>query len=526
MKKFGLVLLLLLGACTPKIEPVTRKTVEELKILLENYSADEFAQEVSTAYSLFPIAFADSNNDSKGDLQGIIAHLDYLNDNDPSTNTDLGVDAVWFNPLHPSDSYHKYDVKDYKAIDPTFGTLDDFKTLVTEMHNRGIKIIMDMVFNHTALNNTWFQQGVAGKVPFDEYYMMFSKRDATQYTKSSAWYGTNSKIYYAGFWSGMPDLNAENEAVRDELRSVLDFWMELGVDGFRFDAAPWVYSVDEYPIGTNILAKNQQFWMEMKEYIKSKGKNTYMVGEVWLGALQSANYASGFDSLFNFDLALGITSAVNNGFSNNFLSSYLNGLKIYKLRTDNYLDAIFLSNHDQNRIMSVLSGDIDKAKLAANILFTLPGIPYVYYGEELGMKGMKPDENIREPFVWTNGTNPPMADWVSSQYNRDTPTYEQQVNDPDSMFSTYRTLVALRKNSEVLRFGDIQSLGIVSYKMIGFSRTYNGKTWIILHNIAEQDQQFYTLDTPATIIYKHKNVSLDQMKITLEPQSTVILEVN
>ena len=526
MKKLVLVFLLLLTACAPKQPTTNRKTIAELQVLLKGYTADAFAQDVSTAYSLFPIAFADSNNDSKGDLQGVISKLDYLNDNNPATATDLGIDAVWFNPIYPSDTYHKYDIKNYKDIDPTFGTLDDFKALVAGMHERGIKIILDMVFNHTALNHPWFQQGIAGTKPYDKYYMIFTKRDATLYTKSSAWYGINSRIYYAGFWSGMPDLNAENEAVRAELRSVIDFWMDLGVDGFRFDAAPWVYSVDEYPIGTNVLEKNQQFWMEMKEYIKSKGKNTYMVGEVWLGAQQAANYASGFDSVFNFDLALGLLNAVNDGSSTNFLSQYLNGMKIYDMKTDNYLDAIFLSNHDQNRVMSVLSGDIDKAKLAANILFTLPGIPYVYYGEELGMMGQKPDENIREPFVWTTGTNPPMADWEVSKYNKDTPTYEQQVNDPNSMFNMYRTLIALRKNSEILRYGDLKSLDIISYKLIGFSRSYNGKTWIILHNIALRDQQTFTLPSASAIVYQHKDVTLDGLKVTLGPQSSVIFEVN
>jgi alpha-amylase len=526
MKKLLLIVLLLLSACTPKVEPSNRKTIEELQVLLKDYTVDAWAQEVSTAYSLFPIAFADSSNDSKGDLQGVISKLDYLNDNDPLTDTDLGIDAVWFNPIFPSDTYHKYDVKDYKAIDPNFGTLDDFKALVAGMHERGIKIVLDMVFNHTALNHPWFQQGIAGKEPFEKYYMIFSKRDATQYTKSSAWYGVNSKIYYGGFWSGMPDLNADNDAVRDELKSVLDFWMDLGVDGFRFDAAPWVYSIDEYPIGTRILQLNQQFWMEMKEYVKSKGKNTYLVGEVWLMASQAANYASSFDSVFNFDLAAGLVNAVNNGSSTNLLSAYLNGIKIFEQKTDHYLDAIFLSNHDQNRVMSVLMGDINKAKLAANILFTLPGTPYVYYGEELGMQGMKPDENIREPFVWTTGTNPPMADWVSTKYNKDTPTYEQQVNDPNSMFTTYRTLIALRKNSDVLRFGDIQSLDILSYKLIGFSRSYNGKTWIILHNIALRDEQVYTLASPATIIHQNRTVTIDNLTVTLGPQSSIILEVN
>jgi glycosidase len=524
MKKFGLVLLLLLSACTPKVEPVTRKTVDELEILLKDANADSFTQSVSTAYSLFPIAFADSNGDNKGDLQGIISKLDYLNDNDPSTTTDLGIDAVWMNPIYPSDTYHKYDINDYKAIDKDFGTMDDFKMLLSEAHKRGIKIILDMVFNHTSDTNPWFMKGISGTSPYDEYYMIKTKIKMSDYPANTGWYGKNSRMYFAGFWSEMPDLNAESELLRTELKGVLDFWMDLGVDGFRFDAVTQVYAMNEYPTGTPILALSKQFWMEMKQYIETKNKDVYTVGEAWVGANLASSYAPGFDSLFNFDLALGIVTVVKNGSSSNLMDNYLNGQNVFESKTDNYVDAIFLTNHDQNRIMSEVSGDTDKAKLAANILFTLPGIPFVYYGEELGMAGMKPDEHIRETFVWNKTINPPMADWVYNQYNKSTPTYEQQVTDPDSMFQVYRTLIELRKNSEVLRFGDIQKINS-SYQFLAYSRSYNGKTWIILHNVSGLSQVF-TLSSEGTIIYTHKEVSVNLTEATLGPRSTLIFEVN
>jgi len=524
MKKTLVVFLLLLSACTPKIDPVTRKTVEELEVLLKEADASDFSQAVSTAYSLFPIAFADSNGDNKGDLQGVISKLDYLNDNDPSTTTDLGIDAVWFNPIYPSDTYHKYDINDYKAIDKDFGTMDDFKQLIAEAHNRGIRIILDMVFNHSSDTNPWFTQGIAGKSPFDEYYMIKTKIKMSDYPSNQGWYGKNSRMYFAGFWNEMPDLNAESDLVRTELKGVLDFWMALGVDGFRFDAVTQVYALNEYPKGTQLLALSKQYWMEMKEYIESKDKTVYTVGEAWVGANLAASYAAGFDSLFNFDLAVGILTAVKNGSSANFIDNYLNGQNVFETKTDHYVDAIFLTNHDQNRIMSEVSGDKAKAKLAANLLFTLPGIPFVYYGEELGMSGIKPDEHIREPFVWNNSTQPPMADWVSNQYNKDTPTYEEQVSDPDSMFQLYRALIALRKSSEVLRFGDLKKIES-SYKFVAFSRTYNNKTWLVIHNVSASEQQF-TLPQSGTVVYTHKTVTLNGSQATFAPQSTLIIEVN
>jgi alpha-amylase len=524
MKKLGLVFLLLLSACTPKVEPVTRKTVDELEVLLKDADAESFTQDVSTAYSLFPIAFADSNGDRKGDLQGIISKLDYLNDNDPSTTTDLGIDAVWMNPIYPSDTYHKYDINDYKAIDKDFGTMDDFKMLLSEAHKRGIKIILDMVFNHSSDTNPWFMQGIAGKSPYDEYYMIKTKIKMSDYPGNAGWYGKNSRMYFAGFWSEMPDLNAESELLRTELKGVLDFWMDLGVDGFRFDAVTQVYALNEYPSGTPILALSKQFWMEMKQYIEAKNKDVYTVGEAWVGANLASSYAPGFDSLFNFDLALGIVTVVKNSSSANLLDNYLNGQNVFESKTDHYVDAIFLTNHDQNRIMSEVSGDITKAKLAANILFTLPGIPFVYYGEELGMFGVKPDEHIREAFPWNKTTTPPMALWVYNQYNQATPTYEQQVTDPESMFQVYRSLIELRKNSEVLRFGDIQKVAS-PYQFLAYSRSYNGKTWIVVHNVSASSQVF-TLSSTGTIMYTHKDVSVDGNQATLGSRSTLILEVN
>jgi len=525
MRKLLLIIVLVLSACAKPVEEVKRLTVEELKVLLKDTSADGFTDDVSSAYSLFPIAFADSNGDGKGDLQGIINQLDYLNDNNPETNTDLGIDAVWLNPIYPSDTYHKYDINDYKAIDPAFGTIDDFKNLITEANKRGIKIILDMVFNHTSDTNPWFLKAIGGVEPFDEYYHVYTKIKLSDYPGSVGWYGRNSRMYYAGFWIEMPDLNLESELVRNELKSVLDFWLDLGVSGFRFDAAQHVYDPNEYPKGTNLMVKNKQFWMEMKNYVKSKSPDTYLVAEIWESTSSNAPYAPGFDSLFNFELAGNIVAAVMSGNSSKLLSSYQNAMKILGTKTDHYTDAIFLTNHDQDRIMSQLDGDVDKAKLAANILFTMPGIPFIYYGEELGMQGIKPDEYIREPFIWDGTLDIPNADWEVGKYNLNLDPYSVQVSHPDSMFNTYRTLIALRKGSQVLRYGDFVSLDISTSRVIAYSRTYNSQKWIILHNL-NSSTQTVSLSEQGTIIYQHKASTFIDGVIELSPQSTLIIEVN
>ncbi len=521
MKKLLLVLLLVLSACVQKEPTIQRKTVDELAALLEGSNADKFASEVSVAYNIFPISYADSDGDGTGDLRGIIDHLDVLNDGDPSTDTDLGITAIWLNPIHPSKTYHKYDVIDYYAIDSEFGTLDDFQDLSDACEERGIKLIIDIVFNHTADDNPWFIKAMSGDEVYRDYYRIEEKLTNAEYPNKTGWSFRNSLAYYASFWDQMPELNADSEAVRDEMKKILSFWMDLGVDGFRYDAAPRMYDANEYPVGTGTMELNKQFWMEMKEYVKSEDPEILLLAEVWMPAAQAAPYAVGFDSMFNFDLATGIVTTVMQGYQTNFVATYLNGKNVFTGRNENYLDSTFLTNHDQNRIMSVLGGNVDQAKLAANILFTLPGIPFIYYGEELGMLGTKPDERIREPYRWTSQNDAPNALWENWELNLNTTPYEQQTTDEDSMFSLYRRLVHFRDASDVLRFGDIQSLTL-SNKVLGFTRTFEGKTLTIVHNL-DRFAQTVDLDDSGTILYQHGEVQLISNVLTLQPYASVVI---
>jgi glycosidase len=528
MRKFILALcfVIILSACNAPVieEPEESEfiSIEELEGKLEGTNAEAFFADVSTAYSLFPISFADSNDDGIGDLKGVIAQLDYLNDADPKTKTDLGIDAVWFNPISPSDTYHKYDVDDYMGIDPKFGTLDDFKMLLDEAHKRGIKIILDMVFNHTSDEHPWFTKALLGEEPYTEYYHVFKTIDFKEYPGKDGWSQKNGLNYYAGFWGEMPDLNADNIAVRNELKAVLDFWINLGVDGFRFDAASHVYDPNEYPIGTQLLQKNKQFWMEMKDYAKSKDPDIYLLAEVWLSAQNAAPYASGFDSLFNFDLSTSIVSSVKNEYQNNFVSGLLNGVKQYTAKNPEFINAFFLSNHDQERVMSQLSGSENKAKLAAEILFSLPGIPFVYYGEELGMSGKKPDEQIREPFVWDGTTAIPTADWEKWVYNTDIEPYTKQVKDADSIWSLYRDLIALRKEHPVFKTGTIENVDLKSNKLLAYTRSDASESILIVHNLSGQVQET-TLAQSGTLLHQNKSNTLKDVTLSLEPYGSVYI---
>jgi alpha-amylase len=523
MKKLLILLLILLTACSNTV--VKRKTVDELASLLKGSNAEVFASEVAAAYNIFPISYADSNGDGYGDFRGIIDHLDVLNDGNPATSTDLGITAIWLNPIHPSKTYHKYDVMDYYAVDPQFGTMEDFKALVAACKQRGIKLILDMVFNHTAIDNPWFQEAISGNKKYLDYYRIEKKLTNAQYPDKTNWYFTNSLAYYASFWDKMPELNAQSENVRTELRNILKFWMDLGVDGFRYDAAPRIYYINEYPVGTPTMELNKQFWMEMKQYVKSVNPDIFLLAEVWLPSNQAAAFAPGFDAMFNFDLATGILNTIKQGYQSDFVQTYLNGKKNFTSRNENYIDATFITNHDQNRVMSEFQGDLAKARLAANLLFTLPGIPFIYYGEELGMFGAKPDEQIREPYRWTNLDAIPNALWEAWQLNLTTPTYTTQKDDPNSMFSLYRKLVQMRDANDTLRFGDIEALVLATPnpKLLGFTRHYEGKKLTIIHNLDKNPQEV-TLTSGKTVLFENNGATLKGNTVTLPGYSSIIVE--
>jgi glycosidase len=191
-----LLITLLMGCVVAPPAEETDYTVDELKELLLEYNAENFLKDVSVAYNIFPIAFADASGDNIGDLRGIIDKLDYLNDGDPNTTTDLGITAIWLNPIYPSDTYHKYDVKDYYDIDPRFGTLEDFQELVDKANERGIKIILDFVFNHSSIDHPWFRQALKGDEPYVDYYRIEKTLPVDLYPNKTGWHQAFGINYY------------------------------------------------------------------------------------------------------------------------------------------------------------------------------------------------------------------------------------------------------------------------------------------------------------------------------------------
>jgi alpha-amylase len=444
-------------------------------------------------YEIFVRSFYDSNSDGIGDLNGITAKLDYLNDGDPNTTNDLGVTGLWLMPIHPSPSYHGYDVTNYFDVNPDYGTLTDFKRLLAEAHKRGIRIIIDLVVNHTSREHPWFVHAEGANSSWHDWYR-WSATDPHTIGPwgQQVWHpAPNGEFYYGVFWEGMPDLNYKNPAVVAELDTIMRFWLELGIDGFRVDGAR--YMVED----GNVLADSagtHAFFRHVRQFVKSVNPNAMTVGEVWTSNDAVATYAQGdeFDLLFNFDLAGGLVNSARQNNAGDALSQLALSNKFLTAQHS----APFLTNHDQNRVMVELGGDVNKAKRAATLLLTAPGTPFLYYGEEIGQVGQKPDEDIRLPMQWSNAANAGFTTempWRAPAADFDWKNVAAQAADNNSLLAHYKAALAVRNANPALRAGDGFKVTSGNGAVLPLLRADDEQTILVVTNLSENGVGDYRL---------------------------------
>ncbi len=444
-------------------------------------------------YEIFVRSFADSRegplaNDGVGDIRGMISKLDYLNDGDPITTTDLGIDAVWLMPIAESPSYHGYDVVDYKRIDREYGINADFRAFTDAAHERGIRVIVDLVLNHTADEHPWFVDAASSKdSPKREWYTWSDTHPGYPGPwDQNVWHDRavdrSGQFYYGCFYHGMPDLNVRNDELTAELYEIARFWIEdMGVDGFRLDAI-------KHLIENGADQENTQEtidWLEdFNAYCKSLDPDFFTVGEVWSTTDQVARYIPGaVDTAFEFDLAQAIIDALNSGDATRIAER----IKAVDEAYDTPV-ATFLTNHDQPRLMTQLTGDPAekqaKARAAAAILLTLPGVPFVYYGEEIGHTGAKPDPNIRTPMQWdaTGETFSAAEPWRATQPDAGDVNVELQREDPGSLLAHYNRLIALRQTHPVLAHGTIDPRPSNNPSVIAYMREDEERRVLVVVN--------------------------------------------
>ena len=504
---------------------------------MANFTKKDWWKE-AVIYQIYPKSFQDSNGDGIGDLPGILSRLDYLQK--------LGVDALWLCPVFASpQADNGYDISDYQAIDPMFGTMEEMRTLIRQAKARGIGILLDLVLNHTSDQHRWFRQALQGRDnPYHDYYIW---RDGTPDTPPNGmragfggsawtWVPELGQYYFHQFAPQQPDLNWDNPKVRQELYAMIRGWMAEGVAGFRLDVIDQVAKDPDLQVTAN--------GPRLMEYLRELNRETFgganliTVGEAWGADLARARQYSAPDgSVFSMVFQFEQMMLDQAGSKWNARPMPLPVLKESIARWQTGLhgcgwNSLFWNNHDLPRIVSRWGDDgacrVDSAKALAVVLHGLQGTPYIYQGEELGMTNApypladlrdieslnayqemrdagKTDaeamaaihrmgrDNARTPMQWTAGENAGFTTgtpWLRVNPNHTEINAEAALADPDSVFYTYQKLIALRKSCPVFAEGDFTLLCPQDEQVFAYTRTGAGQKLLVAANLSGRPAAF------------------------------------
>lgn len=470
-------------------------------------------------YEVFVYSYQDSNGDGVGDLPGLLSRLDYI--------SSLGYNGLWLMPVMPSPSYHKYDVTDYRAVDPQYGTLENMRALVDACHARDMRIIIDLPVNHTSTGHPWFTAACKAlrqgdeSCPYVDYYC-FSHENGSKMVPVS---GTD--WYYEEQFSGgnMPDLNLASPAVQEEIRAIMAFWLqEVGVDGFRLDAVTSYFASD--------TAQNIAFLSWLKQTAETLKPGSYLVGEVWSGLNAIAEYyQSGVDSFFLFPVSQAegyIAAALR---SRKPAAAYVQAIDKLAQAIPEGVWAPFLSNHDTGRTIGSLQARQapEKAKFAEGLLGMLGGNAFTYYGEEIGMVGSGDDPNKRLPMYW-NDTDmtalPPGVTKVEYAY----PCADAQLEDSASLLNYCRAVNLARLQTPAIARGKNETVFSNELTCL-LRRTLGEDACYIAINCSSKSAQTITLPEAGLSIVSDLETGADAAALsgtalTLPPYAIVILSAD
>ena len=513
-------------------------------------------------YHIYPKSFKDGNGDGLGDIPGVIMKLDYL--------ANLGVDAIWLSPVYSSPMVDAgYDIADYKNIDKEYGTMEDFRRLMSEAHKRGIRIIMDLVLNHTSDQHTWFLESKSSADnPKRNWYIWQPPKNGkvpnnwkTNFGKKAWHYDAATKEYYyhSFFWE-QPDLNWRNPEVKEAMFEVIRYWLDMGVDGFRLDVINLLFKDKEFRDNKiRILRKSEihnrnqpemyDLLRDFRKLLDSYSHKT-SVGEIYTPppgnpALAASFLGNGSDMLhlvFDFSLVFSFWKA----------SSYYRIInRFYKKIPAMGWPCFFLSNHDIGRSLNRLGWTFykyEKAKLHAILLLTLKGTPFIYYGDEIGMENVsipkkqikdlygkmlypffKGRDHSRTPMQWDSSKNAGFSEqtpWLPISESYPAINVETEEKDENSVLSIYKKLLALRKGNFVLQNGDIYFINKGKNNILIYSRRIDMEEIIIVLNFNNKKKPAnmgHIGDTSKIIFSTHQGTKMDKGKIMLQPFEGVVV---
>lgn len=464
-----------LTACAPLFAQQTTSTTTEWR-------------RQGVCYEVFVRSFYDSDGDGMGDLRGLIEKLDYINDGSAESQRDLGATCIWLMPVSPSPSYHGYDVTNYYDINRDYGTKEDFQRLISEAHRRGIRVLYDMVLNHSSNYHPYFRSAVqVPNSPYRDWYIWSPTERKMPGWEAPTWHRAGNQFYYGLFWSGMPDHNLANPEVKAEMQKIARFWLQdMGVDGFRLDAVGHFF---ETPEGVWKDAPGNFPWLrEYQAGLRTIKPDVFTIGEVYdsLGSILKY-YPDGLTAFFAFEVADAVFDAVRTGSPARLVAAVTRAQR----EIPDHRWGMFLRNHDQTRTLTELNGDVARNKLASTIMLTLPGLPFVYYGEELGMTGSKRagDERLRTPMHWsrqpaagfTRGT--PWEPLASDSF---TANVEALEADTASLLNLHRRLIHLRTSSPALGDGVFVPLQASAAGVLAYLRRQSSEAVLVVANLTDR----------------------------------------
>jgi glycosidase len=448
-------------------------------------------------YEAFVRSLADSNGDGTGDLAGLTAHLDALNDGDPSTTQDLGIGGLWLMPVDEAASYHGYDTLDLGAVEQDYGTLEDMRALVAAAHRQGIAVIIDLVLNHTSNRHPWFVDAQSVTAAHHDWFI-WSDTDPGYGGPDGqdVWHEASGRYYYGVFGPDLPDLNLANPAVTAALIDAARFWLtDVDVDGFRLDAIKHLVEEGQ----TQVHTGSTHAWLrDFRSAVRSAKPSALLVGEVYdVTAASSAYVPDDVDDVFDFELAGATVDAIDRGSASQYLTAATESIDDFGPGER----AMFLTNHDQDRVASRLD-DPARQALAGRLLMADPSVPFVYYGEEIGLTGQKPDERIRTPMPWT-GEGPAAgfttgSPWEPLEAGWEARNVAAQSADAASLLSVYRDAIRLRASHPALRSGAERLIETDNDAVIARLQETRDEHLLVIANLDDRPVDDYGLSVAAS----------------------------
>ncbi|WP_310604200.1 alpha-amylase family glycosyl hydrolase, partial [Anaerosporobacter sp.] len=394
---------------------------------------------------------------------------------------------------------------------------------------------LDLVINHSSAEHPWFKASQDPESNYRSWYIWSTTDNTEGYDlKASAFdnpsWHKNSSGYYAGiFGETLPDFNYEEPAVREEMKQIAKFWLEKGVAGFRLDAAKHIYDASKTKNGTDSTEKAVEWWKEFSDYCKTINPDAFLLGEIWDTSELRYEYMSALDSSFVFDIGTDLFGQsikdgknTDNGIATTMKEEFDNVAS----KTPDAIDSLFLSNHDTTRINTTMENRRGQMKLTAALNLTMQGLPFVYYGEEIGMLGdtLGTDTNVRTPFLWGNEDSMTTS-WFSDYSNDNTQDANAQSEDPYSLLSHYRKLIQLRAKSPALYKGVFEPIANGNEAISSYEMQSDEQTMLIIHNLSTEEQTAF-LNTKGRIVFTTNEVKVwrTASSIVIPPLTTVIIE--